>query len=69
MTAGIRHCFGIISPTLCLYYPQIVSSNVNGIKIAQFWNPEKFQLVLRSGISAVPGYCQLSSLALPKISR
>ena len=56
-------------PTLCFYYPQIVTSNVNGIKIARFWNPEKFQLVLRRGISAVPGYCQLSSLALVCISR
>ncbi len=46
----------------------IVTSNVNGIKIARFWNPEKSQLVLRIGISVVLGYCQLSSLALPKIS-
>ncbi|GAL91293.1 hypothetical protein N44_00662 [Microcystis aeruginosa NIES-44] len=34
------------------------------IKIARFWNPEKSQPVLRRGIGAVPGYCQLSSLAL-----
>ncbi|MFM7905600.1 MAG: hypothetical protein ACKPA9_10715, partial [Microcystis sp.] len=63
------HGSDIPLPILCFYYPQIVTSNVNGIKIARFWNPEKFPPVLRRDISAVLGYCQLSSLALVCISR